>query len=160
MNIDRIIEAFNRRGVAYLLIGGVHFLLRHEPYMTFDIDFWIQDEAGNLETCEQALADLGAEWGAGDDDWLPVAQRPPGWLGSQAVFCLTSPFGAIDVFRAVQGLAAWEDSARQAVSGTTASGVAYRGLADRDMLLCQEALPEPLRKLDRIRVLRRALGMP
>ncbi len=158
MNIDRIIETFNRHRVACLLIGGVNFLLRHEPYFTFDIDFWIMDCPENLRRCEEALASLDAEWGAGDDDWKPVVQRPPGWLASQAVFCLASPFGAIGIFRFVQGLANWEESNLNALSGQTASGVEYRGISDRDMLLCQEALPEPMRKLDRVRTLRKALS--
>ncbi len=158
MNIDHILETFNRNNVACLLIGGVHFLLRHKPYMTFDIDFWVRDDADNLGRCEKALAELGAEWGVGDEDWGPVAQRPPGWLNSQAVFCLASPFGAIDIFRSVQGLASWESSNLHAVSGKTASGAEYRGISDQDMLLCQEALPEPMRKLDRIRILKQALS--
>lgn len=157
MKIDQIIEAFNRNNVEYLLIGGVNFLLRHEPYLTFDIDFWIKDDTENLKKCEKTLAEIGAEWGTNDSDWEPVAKKTPGWLGIQAVFCLTSPLGAINIFRSVPGLDSWEKSNLSAVSGMTESGVEYKGISDLDMLRCQEALPESMRKLDRIKILNKAI---
>jgi hypothetical protein len=40
MNIDRILETFNRRDVSYLLIGDMNFLLRHAPVLTYDVDLW------------------------------------------------------------------------------------------------------------------------
>jgi hypothetical protein len=39
MNIDHILQTFNTCEVDYLLIGGMNFLLRHEPVLTYDIDF-------------------------------------------------------------------------------------------------------------------------
>jgi hypothetical protein len=153
MNVDRILETFNRHGVAWLLIGGMNFLLRHKPVLTFDVDLWVENTAQNLERCERALAELEAEWGASDSDWRPVAQRAAGWLHSQAVFCLTSPHGAIDVFRAVRGLGEWRVAAGRALEEQTAAGVRYRGLCDEDMLACQLALDEGDRKPERVRVL-------
>jgi hypothetical protein len=38
MNLDRILETFSAQRVDYILIGGVNFLLRHEPVTTYDID--------------------------------------------------------------------------------------------------------------------------
>ena len=34
MNIDHILQMFNASEVEYLLIGGMNFLLRHEPVLT------------------------------------------------------------------------------------------------------------------------------
>jgi hypothetical protein len=159
MDADRILATLNRCGVAYLLIGGVNFLLRHSPVVTFDVDVWVEDVPENLARMERALAELQAEWGPSETDWTPVADRAPGWLQAQSVFCLTSPHGAIDVFRAVRGLDSWAASRSRAEFRHTATGVGYPGLADDDMLRCQTALPESERKLDRIRTLRRALGL-
>ena len=53
MNVDRILETFNRHQVACLLIGGMNFLLRHQPVLTFDIDLWISDE--DMLACQLAL---------------------------------------------------------------------------------------------------------
>jgi hypothetical protein len=157
MNVDHILETLNRHAVAYLLIGGMNFLLRHAPVLTFDVDVWIEDTSENLRRCERALAALAAEWGATDADWGPVLKRPSGWLDRQALFCLNSPHGAIDVFRAVQGLDAWTTSRQHARQEVTASGVPYFGLSDADMLRCQYALDEPLRKPLRIQTLEKAL---
>jgi hypothetical protein len=97
MNIDRILRTFGDCGVDSLLIGGMNFLLRHEPVLTYDIDFWIQDTAENRARCAAALRTLDAAWGATEQDWRLVAAQP-GWLLRQHVSCLTSPCGAIDIF--------------------------------------------------------------
>jgi hypothetical protein len=143
VNIDRILGVFNAHGVQYLLIGGMNFVLRHAPMMvTVDIDFWVEDSTDNLHRCEAALAELGAEWGASDDDWRLVTQRKPGWLSQQAVFSLNSAAGPIDIFRAVRGLSAWQECRLRSQGGTTTGGTPFVALSDADMLACQLALPE------------------
>ncbi len=158
MNIDRILAALNDGQVDHLLVGGVNFLLRHRPELTFDVDVWIRDTPGNRGRCEAALAALGAEWGRDEASWGPVSRLPAGWLDAQPVFCMTTPDGALDVFRAVKGLPDWSACAARAVSGRTAAGVAYRGLCDADMLACQLALPPAERKEARISALRAVLA--
>jgi hypothetical protein len=158
MNVDRILETFNRGRVAYILIGGINFLLRHAPLLTYDVDLWIEDSPENLDRCEKALAELQAQWGASEHDWGPVANKRAGWLRQQAVFCLTSPSGAIDVFRSVKGLEDFAACRARAQAGHTSSGVPLVGLCDGDMLKCQLALPERDQDQKRIRLLRKALG--
>lgn len=159
MNIDHILKTMNEQGVACLLIGGMNYLLRHEPALTYDVDFWIRNDDENLRKCEKALAGMQAQWGHDDNEWRDVSGMKPGWLGRQSVYCLTSPHGSIDIFLAVDGLGDWDASDRQAVSGRTQSGVAFKGLSDADMLRCQMALPESARKAGRINVLRKAMGL-
>jgi hypothetical protein len=60
MNLDRIFDTFNQHGVAYLLIGGMNFMLRHQPILTFDVGLWIDDRDDNRARCELALAALDA----------------------------------------------------------------------------------------------------
>lgn len=158
MNIDHILAVFNRHEVRYLLIGGVNFLLRHKPVLTFDVDLWIDDTDGNRRRCEVALNELNAEWGRTDSDWGPVAALAGGWLSQQPVYCLTSPHGAIDIFRSVQGLPDWASAFAKSVSGVTAAGAAYTGLSDADMLACQLSIPLEFRKSDRIQELRKAMN--
>ena len=158
MNVDRILSTLNEHHVEYLLIGGMNYLLRHEPVLTYDVDIWIHDTEPNLSHCEAALTALEARWGETEDDWQPVSRLPQAWLARQPLYCLTSPHGAIDVFRTVAGLDDWRACAARAVSGTTAGGVAYRGLADSDMLASQLALPPGGRKTARIRRLEQASG--
>lgn len=158
VNIDHILETLNRRGVSYLVVGGMNYLLRHEPVLTYDLDIWIRDSEDNRIRCESALAELDAAWGESESSWGPVARQPAGWLGRQSVFCLTSPYGALDVFRQIKGLDSWEQSRAGSYEGCTAAGISYRGLSDEDMLRCQEALPKADQKPERIRRLRKALG--
>jgi len=158
VNADIILAAMNERGVDYLLIGGVNFMLRHEAVLTFDIDLWIEDTEANLARCEQALAALGAEWGESDETWQPVSQKQPGWLSRQMVYSLNSPHGAINIFRAVTGLPDWASSRKTAVREATGAGSVYYGISDRDMLACQFALEADLQKQYRIQSLQRHLG--
>ncbi|MGI8980182.1 MAG: hypothetical protein ACR2FY_13235 [Pirellulaceae bacterium] len=154
MNIDAVLSKLNERQVAYLLIGGVNFMLRHQPITTGDIDVWIEDSDENRRRCEQAAAELDAQWGRTDNDWGPVASLPSGWLTRQGMFCLFSPLAPLDVFRSVPGLASWQDCHRRAVRGTTPAGTPFLGISDHDMLECQLALNPGLQKQDRIRYLR------
>jgi hypothetical protein len=158
MDVDRILATLNNCQVDYLLIGGMNFMLRHEPVLTFDVDLWIDDQDPNRRRCEHALEVLEAEWGESDTDWKMVSLRGPGWLDLQPVFCLNSPCGAIDVFRSVTGLDNWAASRALAIRAETAIGTSYWGLSDRDMLQCQYALELPYRRLQRIATLERILG--
>lgn len=158
MHVDGILDTLNRHRVEYLLVGGVNFLLRHQPVMTFDVDIWIHDTEDNRSRCEAALRELAAEWGPTEKDWGPVSELAPGWLSRQRLFCLTTPLGALDVFRTLAGVPSWEAAAGESFAGATAQGVPYRGLCDRDMLRSQEVLPKSDQKADRIAYLQRILA--
>lgn len=160
MNVDIMLRTLNRHKVAYLLIGGVNFMMRHEPLLTYDVDIWIKDSDDNIRRTEKALAALKAEWGRSTDSWGPVEKQSAGWLKSQTVFCLTSPHGAIDIFRTVTGLRDWESSFKNAPREKTAAGIPYRGISDQDMLRCQELLSKKGQKHERIGVLKKALRLP
>ncbi len=157
MNVDEMLRALNDEEADYLLIGGMNFLLRHAPELTFDVDVWVRDEPANLERVNRALVKLNAEWGATDKEWRPVSNDWQ-WLRKQACFCLTTACGALDVFRAVRGLEGRYDECRKAaVPSATSKGVSYLALSDEHMLECQEVLPEHERKPKRIEILRRAI---
>ena len=156
-NTEYILATLNRHRVDYLLIGGVNILLRHTPVLTYDVDIWIEDTPDNCRRCEAALVELRAEWGMSDDDWGPVAAKRPGWLDRRSVCCLTSAYGAIDIFRSVAGMDSWATCRRRAEAGRTASGTAFWGLSDADMLGCQLALPEGERNEARVRYLQDAM---
>lgn len=130
MNVDRILDTFNQHRVRYLLIGGMNFLLRHEPTLTYDVDIWIEDNEDNRGRCESALTDLQAEWGPTDNTWQSVAEFDSNWLEAKAVFCLMSPHGAIDIFRSVRGLDDWQLCWDRAVDESTQAGISFRGLSE------------------------------
>src|SRR4051794_38002434 len=103
MNVDEILNQLNSQQVDYLLIGGMNFLLRHLPELTFDVDVWVRDSQPNLERLNTALRLLGAGWGPTEERWATVPEDWS-WLRKQTVFCLTTNHGALDVFRQVHGL--------------------------------------------------------
>ncbi len=157
MNVDQILEALNREQADYLLIGGMNFLLRHLPELTFDVDVWVRDDSENLARVNRALGWLGAQWGRTDHEWAPVPQNWQ-WLESQSVFCLTTQHGALDVFREVRGLeGSYALCKNRSIPSKTATGVAFAALSDEDMIACQEALPPGERKQHRLEVLREAI---
>jgi hypothetical protein len=157
MDIDAILAALHRHDVRCLLIGGVNFLLRHAPELTFDVDVWVADTEENRSRLNAALRTLQAEWGPTETDWTPVAEDPA-WLRRQPLFCLTTPHGALDIFREVKGLEGeFEDAFHRGIPSRTPSGIPYVGLSDEDMLRCQEALDPSDRKARRIEVLRQAI---
>lgn len=158
MNVDRILEALNHREVDYLLIGGINFLLRHKPLLTYDVDVWVRDDAANLASLNRALKALGAGWGKTEKTW-GVVPDDPSWLRQQGVFCLTTDQGALDIFREVLGLEGrYDECKREAGKEFTASGVAYLGLSDRHMLLAEQALDPGNQRTDRIETLKEAIA--
>jgi hypothetical protein len=157
MNVDAMLRVLNEEQVDYLLIGGMNFLLRHLPELTFDVDIWAADGEENLRRLNRALRRLGAQWGRTEAEWRPVPEDP-GWLRSQPVFSLTTDHGALDIFREVRGLEGrFADCKARRVPVETAAGVACPSLSDQDMLACQEALPPGEQKTRRMEVLREAI---
>ena len=152
VNVDAIFQALNREQVDYLLIGGMNFLLRHQPELTFDVDVWVRDDPVNLERLNHALRSLDAQWGPTETEWRAVPDDWR-WLQRQVVFCLTTEHGALDVFRDVRGLEGRYDECRQRASASvTGTGEKYLALSDKDMLACQEALPLSQRKPQRVEI--------
>ena len=149
MNVDAILTSLNAEGVEFILIGGMNFLLRHVPELTFDVDIWIKDNEQNLQHLNKSLQQLGAEWGRTEKEWRPVSEDWH-WLQAQPVFCLTTRHGALDVFRSVLGLEnQYDQCRRRAFDARTASGVSFASLSDEDMLVCRESLPFERQKLRR-----------
>ena len=156
--IDDILQVLNDHGVQYILIGGVNFLLHHQPIATFDVDFWIEDSDENRARCHAALVALGASWGPDDEQW----RERQGFAGElvdvgKVFSALPAVTAGLICFARSRGLGSWSDSRQRARTGVTAKGTAYVGLSDEDMLQCQLALSEEERKLDRVRVLKAAL---
>ncbi len=156
MNPERILSSFHERKVDCILIGGMNFLLRHQPVLTFDVDFWVRDNPDNLHKVNEALRDLGGAWGSSEETWNPV----PGdaqWLTKQFVFCLTTDHGAVDIFREVHGLPDFDACWQRSSVRQTEAGTPFRSLSDEDMLACQLALNERERRLDRVAYLQNLL---
>jgi hypothetical protein len=158
MNVEHILKTLNRHGTESLLIGGMNFLLNHSGPQTYDVDFFVRDSTENRTRLNAALSELNCEWGPDEARWKALP-ADPAWLAKQPVFCLTSPHGAIDIFRAVKGLEDGFDAClARAIRHAMPDGEVYFGLGDEDMLRCQLALPDTARKAARVAALQAALG--
>ncbi|MEI6233849.1 MAG: hypothetical protein WCT04_12395 [Planctomycetota bacterium] len=158
MNIQHVLQTLSRNKVESLLIGGMAYLLNHNGPLTYDMDFFVRDTPDNLSRLNTALRELECEWGPKEAFWKPVAETPE-WLTWQPVYCLTSPHGAIDLYRAVKGLEGGFDACfSRAILRPISDDDAFFCLSDDDMLRCQEALPEEQRRLNRVHVLKEAIN--
>ena len=79
MNVDHILATFNEHQVQYLLIGGMNFMLRHKPILTYDLDIWIADSVENRHRCEAGVSLIDAEWGATEES-VGAGPKPGGGL--------------------------------------------------------------------------------
>jgi hypothetical protein len=146
-----VFHVLNEHAVSYLLIGGLNYFLRHRPVSTQDIDVFVDSSRDNLTRCETALAALGAQWGRVDAEWTLTSEKPAGWLSGQSVFCLLTPHAPLDIFFSVPGITSFAAAAANAVTIVTNDGTKVQCISTEDLLACQLALPENLRRLDRVR---------
>ena len=83
MNVDHILRALHEEHVDYLLIGGMNFLLRHRPELTFDVDIWVRDDAENLERLNlDRLHEFAVR--AGKPKWRRVTEQIARLAGEEA----------------------------------------------------------------------------
>ena len=80
MNVDEILRTLSQEQVDYVLIGGMNFLLRHLPELTWDVDIWVKDDAENLARTQPRFVYFWArEWGRTEAEWRPVAADSDGF---------------------------------------------------------------------------------
>jgi hypothetical protein len=112
----RIVEAFNRRGVEYVVIGGFASEL-HDAAVppTRDIDFTPRTTPENLKLLSQALTDLDARIRTEHvPEGLPFSHDAAS-LGQAGVWNLVCDFGEFDISFRPSGTDGYEDLVRNAI---------------------------------------------
>ena len=150
----RVFLTMNSHSVSYLLVGGLNYFLLHKPVTTQDIDLLIEDTSENRSRCEQALNELGGEWGRRDDDWGSVSAKKDGWLSGQSVFCLLTQCGPVDIFLSIPGISNYHEASLRSVLFDLDLATSVRLISSKDLLSYQLAIPEVYRKPERIAYLR------
>jgi len=157
MDVEHILRTLNSHGVEYILAGGMNFLLNHTGPLSYEVGLFINDTEANRSELNFALQELGCAWGPDSEHWKTITGGPQ-WLDRQPVFCLTSPHGAIDIFRAIKGLEdGFEACKNRAEIRSMQDGEMYYSLSDEDMLRSQLALPETEERKQRIETLRKSI---
>lgn len=108
LDIDRVVEVFDRHHVQYLLVGGVAARLHGSERLTEDVDVLPEDGDENLRRLAAALTELGAflrVGGMSDDEAraLPV-RLDVATLRAMEISTWRTSAGDLDVLRSLRDL--------------------------------------------------------
>ena len=140
-DFEDLLELLDRRGVRYLIIGGLAFIYHAKPRFTKDIDIWLDPEGENLTRANAALADFGSPYMLNPSDPAEILQ-----LG-------VAP-NRIDLLREAEPLT-FEDAWGRRIEGKYGRARAC-WIAIEDLLAIKERIDHPRHQED-ARVLRLVL---
>jgi hypothetical protein len=107
------LEVLARRGVRFVVVGGVAAVLEGAPVSTFDLDIVPERSAENVALLVEALAELDARY----RDLTGRVLRPdPSALSGTGHHLLVTTCGPLDVLGTIGGGESYEQLAAEAVS--------------------------------------------
>jgi hypothetical protein len=109
---EPILRALVRRGVDFVVIGGIAAVLHGSPRLTFDLDLCFAPDTGNLQALGEVLVALGAQL-RGVDETVPFVPDAA-TLRRIEVLTLATPAGDLDVLARPAGAPAYETLRRRA----------------------------------------------
>lgn len=121
-----ILEALNRRGVEYVVVGGLAVVLHGHPRLTNDVDIVLSLKHENVTAAIEALTELGLQPRAPVDarDFIDPEKRRD-WVENKAmvVFSLADPRNpliSIDLFAEppLDWPRLWQNSVLMRLNGT------------------------------------------
>ncbi|MBC6992778.1 hypothetical protein H9S92_01265 [Lewinella lacunae] len=124
------IDALNRAGVAYLLVGGYAVILHGYSRTTGDLDIWVQPTSENYQLLELAFADFGMP----TFDMTEANFLAPDKFD---VFTFGVPPSAIDLMTRVKGLVFEEVYAQSSIYEF--EDLAVRVINHRDLIAAKLA---------------------
>jgi hypothetical protein len=155
---EAMLRVLERRGVDYVLIGGLAATLHGSPHVTADVDIAPDATRANLRRLAEALDDLDARVRTeGEPDGLPF-DRSAEMLSRTAFLNLTTRFGELDLVFEPPGTSGYADLKRGAI-GLDIHGVHVPVASLADVIRTKEAsgrekdrltLPTLRRLLERI----------
>jgi len=90
-----LLEAFERFGVRFLVIGGHAVIKYTEPRYTKDLDLWIANDAENARKVFEALEDFGAPL---------VGLTAPDLVAEDHYFSMGTPPSQVDIWPTIPGV--------------------------------------------------------
>ena len=103
---EKLLKAFHREKVEFVLIGGLAAVLQGSAYVTADLDLCYSRQRKNLEKLARALAPFHPALRAVPDQ-IPF-QLDPTALRSGMNFTLTTDVGDVDILGEVTGMGSYE----------------------------------------------------
>jgi predicted nucleotidyltransferase len=129
-DFTEFIEALNKAGVQYVLVGGYAVIFHGYQRTTGDLDVWINPTQENYARLKKAFAEFGMSLFDMTEDKFMDTQN-------YDVFTFGKPPVCIEILTAVKGLL-FNDTYRNS-SLTTFNGVDVRMIDIRDLIAAKKA---------------------
>ena len=137
----RILEALNRHGVDFVLIGGMAGVAHGSSYPSYDVDVAYARDRQNLERLAAALAELGAtpRDAPADLPFLLDART----LAQGANFTFDTSYGALDILSDPAGAPSSAELRRSAGARVEIEGLAILVASLDHLIAMKEAAGRP-----------------
>lgn len=122
---DRILITLVRRGVEFILVGGVNAVLHGAPYDTFDVDVVHRRTEDNLAHLYGALDELGAMYRLAESRQL---KPPADALAGPGHQLLTTRYGKLDLLGTLDGVLGYDELLPQTEIKDLGDGLVLRML--------------------------------
>ncbi len=136
LRLRPLLEALDRQGVDFVLVGGLAGLVHGSAYPTYDCDIAYSREPSNLKRLAAALEEIGVTLRGAPSDlpFRPDAQT----LAKGANFTFETKFGSFDILGEVAGIKSYE-SLRSKSKVERVEGLEVRIAALEDLIAMKRA---------------------
>ena len=149
-DFEDMLDAMQRHGVRYLIVGGLAFIYHAKPRFTKDMDLWIEPTPENIRRANRALAEFGSPHLLSEDE--------PG-----SILQIGLPPNRIDLIQTLEGVAfaeAWARRATARYGRVQANWIDLEHLLDIKSLIDDPRHQADARDLRRVREMRRGRRSP
>lgn len=136
LQAEPLLQALERHGVDFVVIGGVAGLAQGSSYPTFDLDVAYSRDPANLRRLVDALTEIGVSLRGAPPD-LPF-QLDVQSLTNGANLTFDTKFGSFDVLADIAGIKSYDDL-REASTVKRIAGVEVRVASLDDLISMKRA---------------------
>jgi hypothetical protein len=145
LDVERLLGCLTRRGVDYVVVGGIAAVLWGSPRNTFDLDVCPATDPGNLEALARALVELEARLRGIEEDvpFSPDART----LGQVEMLTLDTTAGPLDLVMRPDGAPVY-DRLRRSATRVDIGAAAVLVASIEDLIAMKRAAGRPKDELD------------
>jgi hypothetical protein len=145
LDVERLLGALTRRGVDFVVVGGIAAVLWGSARSTFDLDVCPALDAGNLEALGAALTELESRLRGIDEDvaFVPDSRA----LAQVELLTLTTRAGPLDLVMRPGGAPAYP-RLRKHAQHVDVGGFSVRVASIGDLIAMKRAAGRPKDELD------------
>lgn len=140
LKVKELLQALDRHGVEFMIIGGIAGLAHGSSYPTYDLDVIYAREASNLERLAATLIEIGVSLRGAPPDLPFTADART--LENGANFTFDSEWGSFDILADAAGMRDYE-AMRADARLDTIEGVAVRIVSLDDLIAMKRAANRP-----------------